>query len=518
MKGKYLRKVLIGVVAAVTAFISYPDGRVNAEEVYGDAASVEIVDADELFVDRGLAGLDYMTYVTSTSTAYDENGNRVQYESFEADENTGLVLRHVLQYFDGHPSVYYVSTYDENGNILTMTCHDLSDNSVLETDVFEYDANGTLIKDTRRDATGSIVQYWLFSFEYDSNGNVVRQCEKLYSGNRYRSKTIYEYYPGTDIEHYMYMYSESANENKLTAYLEFVYEDKTVNGVTDFVMTEQKYYLVSNNREILFNDQVCDFDSNNYPTRLRRYEQNHTYVGRSDLECDSYGNVTKETMYDADGVMTGWVIYTYDGKIERRDDSNNNTNNNNSEDNNTSNDNNQNNNNNNNENTNNNQDNNENNNNNTKPGFEIFNVADGCAMQARMYNPNSGEHFYTGSQEEVQILIDAGWNFEGPGFITPTTGIPIYRLYSEKYGDHFYTTSETERDMLVADGWKLEGENNGIAFPSADTSGKPMYRLYNPNAYSSEKAGAHHFTTSMQEVRILEAAGWEFEGTAWYSL
>ena len=492
MKGKYLRKVLIGVVAAVTAFISYPDGRVNAEEVYGDAASVEIVDADELFVDRGLAGLDYMTYVTSTSTAYDENGNRVQYESFEADENTGLVLRHVLQYFDGHSSVYYVSTYDENGNILTMTCHDLSDNSVLETDVFEYDANGTLIKDTRRDATGSIVQYWLFSFEYDSNGNVVRQCEKLYSGNRYRSKTIHEYYPGTDIEHYMYMYSESANENKLTAYLEFVYEDKTVNGVTDFVMTEQKYYLVSNNREILFNDQVCDFDSNNYPTRLRRYEQNHTYVGRSDLECDSYGNVTKETMYDADGVMTGWVIYTYDGKIERRDDSNNNTS---DDDNNNS------------------DDNNQNNNNNTKPGFEIFNVPAGCAMQARMYNPNSGEHFYTGSQEEVQNLIDAGWNFEGPGFITPTVGIPIYRLYSEEHGDHFYTTDETERDNLIAEDWKYED----VAFPSA-ASGKAIYRLYNPNAYNNNESGAHHFTADWDEVTKLANAGWIYEGIAWYSL
>ncbi len=153
------------------------------------------------------------------------------------------------------------------------------------------------------------------------------------------------------------------------------------------------------------------------------------------------------------------------------------------------------------------------------PDFSIFNVADGCAMQARMYNPNSGEHFYTGSIEEVQNLINAGWDFEGPGFITPTVGIPIYRLYSEEHGDHFYTTDENERDLLVADGWKLEGENNGIAFPSASAGeGVPMYRLMNPNAYPSGKAGAHHFTAGLDEVENLKNAGWIFEGIAWYSL
>ena len=161
----------------------------------------------------------------------------------------------------------------------------------------------------------------------------------------------------------------------------------------------------------------------------------------------------------------------------------------------------------------------DNNNNNNQYDFSIFNVAEGRAMQARMYNPNSGEHFYTGSIEEVQNLINAGWNFEGSGFITPTTGIPIYRLYSEEHGDHFYTTNEAEVELLLNDGWELEGDNNGIAFPSADASqGIPMYRLHNPNAYNNNESGAHHFTTSMEEVHNLEAAGWEFEGTAWYSL
>lgn len=31
----------------------------------------------------------------------------------------------------------------------------------------------------------------------------------------------------------------------------------------------------------------------------------------------------------------------------------------------------------------------------------------------RLYNPNSGEHFYTASDEERWHLIDVGWNDEG---------------------------------------------------------------------------------------------------------
>ena len=36
----------------------------------------------------------------------------------------------------------------------------------------------------------------------------------------------------------------------------------------------------------------------------------------------------------------------------------------------------------------------------------------------RMYNPNSGEHFYTGNQAERDTLVQAGWKYEGIGFYT----------------------------------------------------------------------------------------------------
>lgn len=127
----------------------------------------------------------------------------------------------------------------------------------------------------------------------------------------------------------------------------------------------------------------------------------------------------------------------------------------------------------------------------------------------RLYNPNSGEHFYTASEGERDYLDEIGWNYEGIGWNAPAEGSPVYRLYNPNAGDHHYTLSTVERDSLVALGWNYEG----IGWYSADESGIPVYRQYNPNA----KAGAHNFTTSKQENDYLDEIGWNAEGIAWYA-
>ena len=133
-------------------------------------------------------------------------------------------------------------------------------------------------------------------------------------------------------------------------------------------------------------------------------------------------------------------------------------------------------------------------------------------MLYRLYNPNSGEHFYTGSTEERENLVTAGWNFEGNGWEAPRySGAAVYRLYNPNAGDHHYTMSEEEKDHLARLGWQYEG----IAWNSADPSaGKPLYRLYNPNA----EAGAHHYTLSTEEKDNLVSLGWKYEGIGWYGI
>lgn len=127
----------------------------------------------------------------------------------------------------------------------------------------------------------------------------------------------------------------------------------------------------------------------------------------------------------------------------------------------------------------------------------------------RLYNPNSGEHFYTIHWNEKTSLMDAGWIGEGIGWVSAQDEtLPVYRLYNPNAGDHHYTMDAAEKDALVAEGWNDEG----IAFYSFE-EGQPVYRQYNPNAI----AGAHNFSCSENERDTLVELGWHDEETAWYA-
>lgn len=129
----------------------------------------------------------------------------------------------------------------------------------------------------------------------------------------------------------------------------------------------------------------------------------------------------------------------------------------------------------------------------------------------RLYNPNSGEHFYTASAAEKNNLVKVGWRYEGIGWTAPeNSNTPVYRLYNPNAGDHHYTMSASEKDNLVKAGWKCEG----IGWYSDDDKGTPLYRQYNPNAI----AGAHNYTTSEAENDNLVSLGWKEEGIGWYGV
>ena len=129
----------------------------------------------------------------------------------------------------------------------------------------------------------------------------------------------------------------------------------------------------------------------------------------------------------------------------------------------------------------------------------------------RLYNPYSGEHFYTASTDERDYLIEVGWKYEGVGWTAPEVSeTPVYRLYN-KYGeDHHYTMDADERDALIGEGWIDED----IGWYSDDKQGTPLYRQYNPNQDSCN----HNYTTSEEENDGLVEIGWIAEGIGWYGL
>ena len=128
----------------------------------------------------------------------------------------------------------------------------------------------------------------------------------------------------------------------------------------------------------------------------------------------------------------------------------------------------------------------------------------------RLYNPNSGEHFFTASTVERQHLISVGWNDEGQGWTAPKTGDAVYRLYNPNAGEHHYTLSTVERDSLITAGWNDEG----IGWYSDPNHAVPLYRVYNPNEFANN----HHYTTNDFERGYLVALGWFGEGIAWYGI
>ena len=56
---------------------------------------------------------------------------------------------------------------------------------------------------------------------------------------------------------------------------------------------------------------------------------------------------------------------------------------------------------------------------------------EGSQEMYRMYNPNSGEHFYTANSYERDNLKSLGWHYEGVGWVAPVTSsvgiLPIRR-------------------------------------------------------------------------------------------
>ncbi|GFH40458.1 glucosaminidase domain-containing protein [Lactococcus insecticola] len=135
----------------------------------------------------------------------------------------------------------------------------------------------------------------------------------------------------------------------------------------------------------------------------------------------------------------------------------------------------------------------------------------GTVTMERLYNPNSGEHFYTQNKAEQTKLVKLGWHDEGIGWTAPaTSATPVYRVYNKNSGDHHYTTSLAEKNNLVKLGWR----NEGIGWYSAEADATPIFRAYNANA----KAGSHNYTKNSQEQQMLVTKGWRNEGIGWYGL
>lgn len=146
-----------------------------------------------------------------------------------------------------------------------------------------------------------------------------------------------------------------------------------------------------------------------------------------------------------------------------------------------------------------------------QPPVETPEIKDAEPMY-RVYNPNSGEHFFTSNSQERQALINAGWINEGIGWYAPTNReeYPVYRLYNPIAGEHHFTPLAEERYGLIRAGWWDEE----IGWFSDPDKRVPLLRAYNPYAFS----GTHNYTVDTKEHSALLSMGWVDEGVGWYGV
>ncbi|MCT0449092.1 hypothetical protein EFK69_07960 [Lactococcus lactis subsp. lactis] len=131
----------------------------------------------------------------------------------------------------------------------------------------------------------------------------------------------------------------------------------------------------------------------------------------------------------------------------------------------------------------------------------------------RVYNPNTGEHFYPTSTYERDANISAGWKNEGILENAPTSGTAVYRVYNPnaKGGYHYYTTSQYEAKSLVSKGWEWDNDAKPVFYSGRS---KAVYVAYNPNA----DTGAHNYTMNSFEQNSLLSVGWKYGKTAWFAV
>lgn len=125
----------------------------------------------------------------------------------------------------------------------------------------------------------------------------------------------------------------------------------------------------------------------------------------------------------------------------------------------------------------------------------------------RFYNQFSGRHFYTAVPEERDLLTGArqDWGFVGEGVAfnvsrNPGSNLqPIYRMFNSNTGSHFYTVDEAERDLVLANpSWGYIDE--GIAFYALDKDasiGTDVHRYFRQSTQS------HFFTIGAQDIEDI---------------
>ena len=156
----------------------------------------------------------------------------------------------------------------------------------------------------------------------------------------------------------------------------------------------------------------------------------------------------------------------------------------------------------------------------TTPATPVASVAAMNSPVYRFYNSQNGEHFYTASAGEKDVLLGqfaSVFSYEGVAFNAPVQGDQaLYRFCRPGTSQHLFTASNSERDALIADpksGYTYEGAVcNVYTAASAPLGATAVFGFLDPGS------GQYFYTASAAE-RAAVASGvpaWKDQGAKFF--
>ncbi|MEM9509857.1 MAG: DUF4347 domain-containing protein [Cyanobacteria bacterium P01_E01_bin.35] len=154
---------------------------------------------------------------------------------------------------------------------------------------------------------------------------------------------------------------------------------------------------------------------------------------------------------------------------------------------------------------------------------------EGEVLVYRFFEPTVGSHLYTSSEDERDVIQEnlSNYNFEGASYIAldPLTGeeqtqesnlTNVYRFFNPTTGAHLYTASEDERDFIQdnLDDFDFDGVQFAVYNTDIGVETIPVHRFFAPDL------GVHFYTPSEAERANVEAnlPNYEYEGIAYYAI
>lgn len=249
---------------------------------------------------------------------YSENDfEKITFTEVQAEYNdAGQIVREERYNSDGELNTLTLNTYNENNQLVEMAQYD-QDNVLLQKTINYYDEDGRLEKQGNFYGEGEFE--YRTQYVYDEDNNLIRL--EMYDDDEldYVEKEM-EYSNGLLIE-------ETENDdygNKLYVN-KYTYDEKgqLIKQVRSEIQNKDRrtYEFTYDENGNRIKDLIYDYGNALIAKIYRKFDDQNRQIETEEEDLDNYRKITmeydgelvsKNSLFDKEGVLQGWAEYTYD--------------------------------------------------------------------------------------------------------------------------------------------------------------------------------------------------------------